>query len=98
LSSEEEEELENVSIGHRCPPLPLCQKMPYFHKYGRNSEMTEVIYMAVQLDQDIMTTNMCVKFGENWTNTFQELDHSKFLDKKYKFWHDENTQVHKITP
>ena len=30
--------------------------------------------MAIELDQDIMVTNMCVKFGEEWTNSFQELD------------------------
>ena len=30
--------------------------------------------MAIELDQDIMVTNMCVKFGEDWTNSFQELD------------------------
>ena len=30
--------------------------------------------MTIELDQDIMVTNMCVKFGENWTNSFQELD------------------------
>jgi len=26
--------------------------------------------MAIKLDQDIMVTNMCVKFGEDWTNSF----------------------------
>ena len=36
--------------------------------------MTKAIYMAIELDQDIMVTNMCVKFGEDWTNSFQELD------------------------
>ena len=30
--------------------------------------------MATELDQDIMVTNMCVKFNEDWTNSFQELD------------------------
>ena len=30
--------------------------------------------MAIELVQDIMVTNMCVKFGEDWTHTFQELD------------------------
>ena len=30
--------------------------------------------MAIELDQDIMVINMCVKFGEDWTNSFQELD------------------------
>jgi len=30
--------------------------------------------MAIKLDKDIMVTNMCVKFGEDWTNSFQELD------------------------
>ena len=36
--------------------------------------MTKAIYMAIELDQDIMVTNMCLKFGEDWTNRFQELD------------------------
>ena len=36
--------------------------------------MTMKISMAIELDQDIMVTNMCVKFGEDWTNSFQELD------------------------
>jgi hypothetical protein len=36
--------------------------------------------MAVELDQYIMVTNMCVKFDDNWTNTFQELDHTNFSD------------------
>ena len=36
--------------------------------------MTKAISMAIELDQDIMVTNMCVKFGEDWTNSFQELD------------------------
>ena len=36
--------------------------------------MTKAIYMAIELDQDIMVTNMCLKFGEDWTNSFQELD------------------------
>jgi len=30
--------------------------------------------MAIKLDQDIMVTNICVKFVEDWTNGFQELD------------------------
>ena len=30
--------------------------------------------MAFELDQDIMGTNMCLTFGEDWTNSFQELD------------------------
>ena len=30
--------------------------------------------MAIELDQDIMVTNMCLTFGEDWTNSFQELD------------------------
>ena len=30
--------------------------------------------MAIELDQDIIVTNMCLKFGEDWTNSFQELD------------------------
>ena len=36
--------------------------------------MTKAMSMAIELDQDIMVTNMCVKFGEDWTNSFQELD------------------------
>jgi len=36
--------------------------------------MTKAISMAIELDQDIMVTNMCVKSGEDWTNSFQELD------------------------
>jgi len=34
--------------------------------------MTKAISMAIELDQDIMVTYMCVKFGEDWTHTFQE--------------------------
>ena len=41
--------------------------------------MTKGIFMAIELDQDIMVRNMCVKFGEHWTHTFQE------LDRKYIF-------------
>jgi len=41
---------------------------------GRNSLMTEEISIAIKLDQDIMVKNMCVKFGEDWTNSFQELN------------------------
>ena len=36
--------------------------------------MTQAISMAIELDQDIMVTNMCLKFDEDWTNSFQELD------------------------
>ena len=36
--------------------------------------MTKAISMAIELDQDIMVTIMYVKFGEDWTHTFQELD------------------------
>ena len=36
--------------------------------------MTKAISMAIELDQDSMVTNMCVKIGEDWTNSFQELD------------------------
>ena len=36
--------------------------------------MTKAISMAIKLDQDIMVTNICVKFVEDWTNGFQELD------------------------
>ena len=45
--------------------------------------MTKAIYMAIKLDQDIMVTNMCVKFGEDWTNTFQELDRTKSSRRTY---------------
>jgi len=27
--------------------------------------------MAIELDQDIMVTSMCFKFGEDWTNSFK---------------------------
>jgi len=36
--------------------------------------MTKAISIAIKLYQDIMVTNMCVTFGENWTNSFLELD------------------------
>ena len=42
--------------------------------------MTTAISMAIKLDQDIMVTNMCVKFGEDWTHTFQELDRKTSLE------------------
>ena len=42
--------------------------------------MTKAIYMAIKLDQDIMVTNMCLKFGEDWTNSFQELDGNNLRD------------------
>ena len=42
--------------------------------------MTEAIYMAIEVGQDIMVTNVCVKFGEDWTHTFQELDRKTSLD------------------
>ena len=32
--------------------------------------MTKAISMAIKFDQDIMVTNMCAKFGEDWTNSF----------------------------
>jgi len=31
--------------------------------------MTKAISMAIELDQD-MVTNMCLKFGEDWTISF----------------------------
>ena len=37
--------------------------------------------MAIELDQDIMVTNMCLKFGEDWTNSFQELDRKQSLGR-----------------
>jgi len=39
--------------------------------------------MAIELDQDIMVTNMCVKFGEDWTNGFQELDRKQSSGRTY---------------
>ena len=45
--------------------------------------MTKVIYMAIELDQDIMVTNMCLKFGEDWTNSFQELDRKQSSVRTY---------------
>jgi len=39
--------------------------------------------MAIELDQDIMVTNMCLKFSEDWTNSFQELDRKKSLGRTY---------------
>ena len=39
--------------------------------------------MAIKLDYDIMVTNMCVKFGEDWTNSFQELDRKQFSGCTY---------------
>ena len=39
--------------------------------------------MAIELDQDIMVTNMCVKFGEDWTNSFQELDRKQSSGRTY---------------
>ena len=43
--------------------------------------MTKVISMAIELDQDMMVTNMCVKSGEDWTNSFQELDRKQSLGR-----------------
>ena len=34
--------------------------------------------MAIEPNQDIMVTKMCVKFGEDWTHTFQELDRKTY--------------------
>ena len=45
--------------------------------------MTKVIYMTIELDQDIMVTNMCFKFAEDWTNSFQELDRKQSSRRKY---------------
>jgi len=39
--------------------------------------------MAIKLDQDIMVTNMCVNFGEDWTHTFQELDRKTSPGRTY---------------
>ena len=46
--------------------------------------MTKVISMTIELDQDIMVTNMCVKFGEDWTNSFQELDRKQSSGRTYE--------------
>ena len=40
--------------------------------------MTKAISMAIELDHNIMVTNMCVKFSEDWTHTFQELDRKTY--------------------
>ena len=45
--------------------------------------MTQAIYMAIALDQDNMVTNMCLKFGEDWTNSFQELDQKQSSGRTY---------------
>ena len=45
--------------------------------------MTKAISMAIELDQDNMVTNMCVKFGEDWTHTFQELDRKQSSGRMY---------------
>ena len=45
--------------------------------------MTKAISMAIELDQGIMVTNMCVKFGEDWTNSFQELDRKQSSGRTY---------------
>ena len=41
--------------------------------------MTKAISMAIELNQDIMVTNMCVKFGKDWTHSFQELDRKTYF-------------------
>ena len=45
--------------------------------------MTKAISMAIELDQDNMVTNVCVKFGEDWTHTFQELDRKQSSGRMY---------------
>jgi len=40
--------------------------------------------MAIELDQDIMVTNMCLKFGEDWPNGFQELDRKQSSGRTYR--------------
>ena len=45
--------------------------------------MIKAISMAIKLDQDIIVTNMCVKFGEDWTYSFQELDRKQFSGRMY---------------
>ena len=39
--------------------------------------------MAIELDQDIMVRNMCLKFAEDWTNSFQELDRKQSSRRTY---------------
>ena len=39
--------------------------------------------MTIELDQDIMVTNMCLKFGEDWTNGFQEVDRKQSSGRTY---------------
>ena len=39
--------------------------------------------MAIELDQDIMVTNICLKFAEDWTNSFQELDRKQSSRRMY---------------
>jgi len=39
--------------------------------------------MAIELDQDIMVTNMCLKFAEDWANSFQELDRKQSSRRTY---------------
>ena len=45
--------------------------------------MTEVIFMAIKLIQDIMATDMCVKFGEDWTNTFPERAQTRYFSSRF---------------
>ena len=45
--------------------------------------MTKAISITIKLDQDIMVTNMCVNFGEDWTHTFQELDRKTSSGRTY---------------
>ena len=45
--------------------------------------MTKAISMTIELDQDIMVTNMCLKFGEDWTNGFQEVDRKQSSGRTY---------------
>ena len=45
--------------------------------------MTKAISMAIELDQDIMVTNMCVKFGADGTNSFQELNRKQSSVRTY---------------
>ena len=45
--------------------------------------MTNAFYIAIELDQDIMVRNMCLKFGEDWTNSFQELDRKQSSGRTY---------------
>ena len=45
--------------------------------------MTKAINMVIELDQDLMVTNMCVKFGEVWINTFQDQARTRYFSSHF---------------